>query len=44
MEPYDYHDRDAMFTCSAENLMKIANGKLDPILAVTLRKDGRKLY
>ena len=38
IEPYDYHDRDAMFTCSAENLMKIANGKLDPILAVTLKK------
>ena len=38
VEPYDYHDRDAMFTCSAENLMKIANGKLDPILAVTLKK------
>ena len=38
VEPYDYHDRDAMFTCSAENLMKIASGKLDPILAVTLKK------
>ena len=38
VEPYDYHDRDAMFTCSAENLMKIANGKLDPVLAVTLHK------
>lgn len=38
MEPYDYHDRDAMFTCSAENLIKIAQGKLDPILAVTLKK------
>lgn len=38
VEPYDYHDRDAMFTCTAENLMKIANGKLDPVLAVTLHK------
>lgn len=38
VEPYDYHDRDAMFTCSAKNLMKIAKGKLDPILAVTLQK------
>lgn len=38
VEPYDYHDRDAMFTCSAENLIKIANGKLDPVLAVTLQK------
>ncbi len=38
VEPYDYHDRDALFTCSAENLIKIANGKLDPLLAVTLQK------
>ncbi|MCI9493339.1 MAG: SCP2 sterol-binding domain-containing protein [Lachnospiraceae bacterium] len=38
VEPYDYHDRDAMFICSAENLIKIAEGKLDPILAVTLKK------
>lgn len=38
VEPYDYHDRDAMFTCSAENLIKIANGKFDPVLAVTLQK------
>lgn len=38
VEPYDYHDRDAMFTCSAENLIKIANGKLDPVVAVTLQK------
>ena len=27
-----------MFICSAENLIKIAEGKLDPILAVTLKK------
>ena len=27
-----------MFTCTAETLMKIAEGKLDPILAVTLQK------
>lgn len=38
VEPYDYYDRDAMFTASAENLMKIAEGKLDPVLAVTLKK------
>ncbi len=38
VEPYDYHDRDALFTASAENLMKIAEGKLDPILAVTMKK------
>ena len=38
VEPYEYFDRDAMFTCSAETLMKLATGKLDPIMAVTLQK------
>ena len=38
VEPYEYYDRDAVFTCTAETLMKIAEGKLDPILAVTLQK------
>lgn len=36
VEPYEYYDRDATFTCSAETLLKIAEGKKDPILAVTL--------
>ena len=30
VEPYEYFDRDAMFTCSAETLFKIADGKADP--------------
>lgn len=38
VEPYDYHDRDALFTCSAKTLGKIADKKLDPVLAVTLGK------
>lgn len=38
VEPYDYYDRDAVFTASAENLMKIAEGKLDPVLAFTMKK------
>ena len=38
VEPYEYYDRDAMFTCSAETLLKIADGKLDPIMAFTLQK------
>lgn len=38
MEPYDYHDRDARFTCSAETLIKIASGQLDPVAAFTFRK------
>ncbi|OUP49475.1 SCP2 sterol-binding domain-containing protein [Lachnoclostridium sp. An181] len=38
VEPYEYFDRDAIFICSAQTLEKIASGKLDPILAVTLGK------
>lgn len=38
VEPYEYYDRDAIFTCSAETLFKINAGKLDPVLAVTLGK------
>lgn len=38
VEPYEYYDRDVMFTCKAKTLMDIAEGKLDPILAVTLQK------
>ncbi len=38
VEPYEYYDRDAAFTCSAQTLFKIAEGKTDPILAVTLGK------
>lgn len=35
VEPYEYYDRDAMFTSDADTLMKIAEGKLDPIWAFT---------
>ena len=38
VEPYEYYDRDVIFTCSAKTLRKIAEGKTDPILAVTLQK------
>ncbi|OUP66379.1 SCP-2 sterol transfer family protein [Drancourtella sp. An177] len=38
VEPFEYFDRDAMFTCTADTLMKIASGKLNPIMAVTLQK------
>lgn len=43
VEPYEYYDRDAVFTCSAETLFKMAEGKADPILAFTtgkLKVDG----
>ena len=36
VEPYEYYDKDAIFTCTADTLMKIAEGKKDPILAFTL--------
>ena len=38
VEPYEYYDRDVIFTCSAKTLKKIAKGKLDPLVAVTLQK------
>ena len=38
VEPYAYHDRDAAITCSADTLRKLAEGKLDPILAFTIHK------
>lgn len=36
IEPYEYHDRDAAFTCKPETLNKIIAGKLDPVMAYTL--------
>jgi putative sterol carrier protein len=33
VEPYDYVDRDALITTSAENLLAIANAGLDPVQA-----------
>ena len=38
VEPYEYFDRDAIFICSAETLFKLAEGRLDPILAFTTGK------
>ena len=38
VEPYEYYDRDAIFTCSAQTLLKLADGKMDPIAAFTLGK------
>ena len=38
VEPYEYYDRDAMFTASAKTFMDIVEGKLDPVLAFTLQK------
>lgn len=38
IEPYEYFDRDAMFTAKADVFNKIMDGKLDPVLAFTLQK------
>ncbi len=38
VEPYEYYDRNVLVTSSAENIIKIMNGKLDPVLAFTLQK------
>lgn len=38
MEPFEYYDRDAIFICTADTLFKIAEGKLDAIVAFSLGK------
>lgn len=38
VEPYEYYDRDVLITCTAQTLLKIMEGKLDPVLAFTLKK------
>lgn len=38
VEPYEYYDRDVLITSTAENIIKIMNGKLDPVLAFTMQK------
>lgn len=38
VEPYEYYDRDAMFTATPDTFFKIAEGKIDPIWAFTVQK------
>lgn len=38
VEPYEYYDRDAMFTASAKTFQAILDGKMDPVMAFTLQK------
>lgn len=38
VEPYEYYDRDAIFICAPDVLLKIADGDLDPVGAFF---DGR---
>ena len=38
VEPYEYYDRDAMFTATAKTFTDIVEGKLDPVFAFTVQK------
>lgn len=38
VEPYEYYDRDVLIKCTAETLLKIVEGKLDPVFAFTMQK------
>jgi putative sterol carrier protein len=38
IEPYEYFDRDVMFTATADVFNKIMDGKLDPVVAFTLQQ------
>ena len=38
VEPYEYYDRDAMFIADTDTFMKIADAKMDPVLAFTMQK------
>lgn len=38
IEPYEYYDRDVLFVTTAENLIKIGLGELDPVWAFTTGK------
>ena len=38
IEPYEYYDRDVLITISGDNLLKMLDGKLNPITAYTMGK------
>lgn len=38
IEPYEYYDRDVLFTMTAKTLIKLGTGALDPVLAYTTGK------
>ena len=38
VEPYEYYDRDVLITSTADTLLQIMEGKLDPVAAYTLQK------
>ena len=38
VEPYEYYDRDVLVRCTADTLLKIVRGELDPVFAFTVQK------
>ena len=38
VQPYEYYDRDVLITSTANTLLEIMDGKLDPVAAYTLHK------
>lgn len=38
VQPYEYYDRDVLITSTADTLLEIMDGKLDPVLAFTIHK------
>ncbi|MBQ8318749.1 MAG: SCP2 sterol-binding domain-containing protein [Lachnospiraceae bacterium] len=38
VEPYEYHDRQALITMKSKNFIKLMEGSLDPVAAFTLGK------
>lgn len=38
VEPYEYYDRDVMFTIDSKDFLKLIHGQLDPIFAFTIGK------
>ena len=38
VEPYEYYDRDVLVRCTADTLLKIVKGELDPVFAFTIQK------
>lgn len=38
VEPYEYYDRNAIIIMNGTNLLKLINGKLDPVAAFTTGK------
>ena len=38
VEPYEYYDRDVMFTIDSKDFLKLIHGNLDPVFAFTIGK------